>query len=451
MSLPCEVLQILDVLPLGVLVLSEDMSVQYWNRILVEWTGHAADQVVGRPVSDILPSLASSRYTGRIKQIFEGGPPVLFSPQLHPHLIPCGRAGGVKCIQQTTVTSLTHAGIVYAVVSVQDVTDLMLTARESRQLHQQALQEIAQREQAEVALQASAERVRAIVENTVEAIIVINQDGLIEEFNPAAVRIFGYQAAEVIGSNVKLLMPEPYRSEHDRYLEGHRKDGVSHIIGVGGDVTGRKKDGSTFPLHLSIGRMNIGGRLLFTGVLHDITAQKQLEEHLRTLSMRDGLTGINNRRSFDDTLEREWRRALRKQECLSLILMDIDFFKRYNDTYGHQDGDACLKAVTQALSGAVHRPGDLVARYGGEEFVILLPATPVAEAMRIAERIRLAVAGLAIPNSASEVASHVTVSLGVAGLVPLKEQDCATPVRHADLALYAAKAGGRNRVEVHQA
>lgn len=439
-------MELLDALPMGILVLSEDLVVRYWNRILADWTGLAPEQVVGRPVAEVVPSLAATRYLDRISPVFSGGPPVLFSPQLHPHLIPCSRADGAARIQQTTVTPLLLHGTNHALLSVQDVTDLVLTAKESRQLHQQALDEICRREQAEEALQAGAQRLRAIVENTVKAIIVINQAGIIEEFNPAAERIFGYGAEKVVGANVSLLMPEPYRSEHDGYLQRYLTGGESHIIGVGREVTGRRNDGATFPMHLAVGRMELGDRVTFVGVLHDITAQKQLEEHLRILSLKDGLTGIYNRRAFDESLEKEWRRGRRQHSALSLILLDIDFFKRYNDTYGHQVGDTCLKIVARKVAASVHRPGDLVARYGGEEFVVLLPETPLDEAQQVAERIRQAVAQLAIPHSSSEVAPVISISLGVAGMVPDRQHSSEALLQYADRALYGAKSNGRNRV-----
>ncbi len=439
-------LLLLDAVPIGVLVLSEQLLIRCWNRILADWTGVSSEQAVGRPVAELAPQLTTPRYLSRIRPVFAGGPPVLFSPQLHPHLIPCNRPDGAPRIQQTTVTPLSLDGTTHALLAVQDVTDLVLTARESRQLHQQALDEIRRREEAEEALQAGAQRLRAIVENTVEAIIVINQRGVIEEFNPAAERIFGYRALEVIGANVRMLMPEPYRAEHDGYLERYLTGGASHIIGVGREVTGRHKDGGTFPLHLAVGRMALGDGVAFVGVLHDITDQKRLEEHLRALSMRDGLTGIYNRRTFDEALEREWRRALRQGQPLGLVMLDIDFFKRFNDSRGHQAGDACLKAVAQSVASAVYRPADLAARYGGEEFVALLPETGPEEAARIAERIRQGVELLAIPHGASDVAPQVTVSLGTASIRPRADQDAAQLVNLADQALYGAKSNGRNRV-----
>lgn len=449
-AMPCtaspQTLHLLDLLPLGGLVLAEDLTVRFWNQALEEWTGISRDQVVGQPVGNVVPGLDSPRYLARIRPLFDGGPPVLFSPQLHPHLIPAVRPDGQQRIQQTTVTSILLDDVVHLLFAVQDVTDLVLTARESRRLHHQALLEIEQRKTAEAAQRESAERLRAIVDNAVEAIISINAECKIETFNTAAVRLFGYEPDEVIGKNVSLLMPEPDHSRHDSYVQRFLQTGQPHIIGIGREVRGRRKDGTVFPMRLAVSETPSNDGCHFTGIIHDITPQKQLEEQLRTLSLRDGLTGISNRRCFDEALEKEWRRELRQKEPLSLIMLDIDFFKRYNDHYGHQAGDTCLKTVAACLAASVQRPGDLVARYGGEEFVVLLPETSLQHAEQVAEQIRQNVLSLAVPHQASDAAQIVTISLGVAGLVPQAGFSSQQLLKMADQALYAAKAGGRNRV-----
>ncbi len=169
-------------------------------------------------------------------------------------------------------------------------------------------------------------------------------------------------------------------------------------------------------------------------------------QELRRLSAVDGLTGIANRRQFDETLAREWRRAARAERPLAVVLWDIDFFKQYNDVYGHQGGDACLKAVARALALEARRPGDRVSRFGGEEFAVILPDTDARGAAHIAERMRIAVVSLAIPHSGSAVARIVTASAGVASLVPQSEGTHDQLVQWADTALYEAKRAGRNRV-----
>ena len=176
--------------------------------------------------------------------------------------------------------------------------------------------------------------------------------------------------------------------------------------------------------------------------------KKQLEasnRKLQKLSMLDGLTGIANRRHFDDTLNTELANTLKKQSALALILIDIDYFKRYNDNYGHQGGDDCLIRVAKTLNNECKNAEDMAARYGGEEFVILLPDTTEDQAHGVAERIRKAVEDLHIEHQASDVAKHVTLSLGVSTTEPGVKMKAAALIEQADKALYKAKKSGRNR------
>lgn len=173
---------------------------------------------------------------------------------------------------------------------------------------------------------------------------------------------------------------------------------------------------------------------------------KRRGDLLETLSMRDGLTGIANRRRFDDCLGRAWRQALRSATPLSLIIADIDHFKAYNDTYGHLAGDECLRAVATTLAGALKRPGDLAARFGGEEFAMVLEDTSLNGAAHLAETMRQSVASLGMEHRDSSVASMVTITLGVATAVPRPGQGPEALLRLADYKLYEAKLAGRNRI-----
>jgi diguanylate cyclase (GGDEF)-like protein len=171
-----------------------------------------------------------------------------------------------------------------------------------------------------------------------------------------------------------------------------------------------------------------------------------LFEETQKKAVTDGLTELANRRQFDALLAQEWKRALRAKRSLALIMVDVDVFKKYNDTYGHTLGDKCLKQVAQILAKAGRRQNDISARYGGEEFALVLPNINLANAKRRAEYLRKKVEALRIPHQSSEISSTVTVSLGVAALIPTLNSDPATLINLADQALYKAKQMGRNRV-----
>jgi diguanylate cyclase (GGDEF)-like protein len=175
---------------------------------------------------------------------------------------------------------------------------------------------------------------------------------------------------------------------------------------------------------------------------------RRLTRELRQIATQDGLTGVANRRAFDQALAREWRLAERARQPLSLLMVDVDFFKRYNDHYGHQAGDECLKQLAKLLQTLSQRPGDLAARYGGEEFVLLLSDASWQGAEHVAQRLLQAVQALHLPHATSEL-GYVTVSVGLACQEPEAinpDLGCETLLHRADMALYEAKKNGRARV-----
>lgn len=175
---------------------------------------------------------------------------------------------------------------------------------------------------------------------------------------------------------------------------------------------------------------------------------KKYRDYLAEMAFIDGLTGIPNRRRFEEHLASEWQRGRRSETEMSLILMDIDQFKLYNDTYGHQSGDSCLTLVGQALAKSAHRPGDMIARYGGEEFVAVLPDTGKDGAIRMAETIRENMAALKIAHEPSEVSDYVTLSMGLVTWRISGDKDPKAMIEAADKALYVAKENGRDRYQV---
>ncbi|WP_297574368.1 diguanylate cyclase [uncultured Deefgea sp.] len=190
--------------------------------------------------------------------------------------------------------------------------------------------------------------------------------------------------------------------------------------------------------------------------IQDVTAsvirEQILQERaaeLHRFAYQDGLTGIPNRRYYEEKLAEEWRRAVRQKHPLSVLMIDIDFFKRYNDHLGHQQGDTCLQDIAKALQAALRRPTDIIARYGGEEFIVLLPATPMAGCITIAEQLLEAVRELERPHPDSP--HHIaTVSIGCASTTPNRDTEASVLIQEADLALYFAKQHGRNQLRDSQ-
>ncbi len=180
--------------------------------------------------------------------------------------------------------------------------------------------------------------------------------------------------------------------------------------------------------------------------LSDITQSKlkATTEKLNEISNIDALTGLYNRRYFDDALKKEWNSALRLKSSIVLIMIDIDFFKKYNDTYGHLQGDKCLKEVAEAIKNHAKRPRDIVVRFGGEEFMLLLPETKMDGAIRVAERILSGIENMKIEHSASPINQVVTVSIGVTSVIPDQNISVESVLEKADKALYTAKNDGRN-------
>ncbi len=222
------------------------------------------------------------------------------------------------------------------------------------------------------------------------------------------------------------------------------RESVDHAYEVGAS------DYVTKPIHWAVLRQRVRRLLEQSNLRIQLEAANQqlavVIEELRRLVSIDGLTQVANRRCLDEYLDQECRRSQRENNPISLVLCDIDFFKNYNDNYGHQDGDYCLKEVAQAISKCTNRPADLVARYGGEEFAIVLPNTDAEGAMNVALRATEIVRSLKLTHNFSKVANYVTISCGVATLFSFSEIQVVNLIKSADLALYLAKAEGRNCV-----
>ncbi|KQN70439.1 response regulator receiver modulated diguanylate cyclase [Duganella sp. Leaf61] len=290
-----------------------------------------------------------------------------------------------------------------------------------------------------------AERLRTIVNNMAEGLLIIEADGRIQFTNPACDKYLGYRENALAGSHISdLLNPlvaQEYLDYFSRYADA---PDVAHHHGTR-EVIIRHRNGSSVCMDLTLTPMYLR-QPLFIGLLHDITHHKQSEDALQRAAMVDPLTKIANRRHFDSFLEKEWQRSMRSGQPLSLVVLDVDHFKLYNDTLGHPAGDACLQQVAQAIASHAMRTTDLAARYGGEEFVLLFAETPADAARTLAEAIRAHIEALQIPHPRSTTSAWLTVSIGVATILPHQLDNTESLFVAADRAMYVAKENGRNQV-----
>ena len=298
--------------------------------------------------------------------------------------------------------------------------------------------------------QQQAERLRLIVDSMDEGLMVIEPSGRIQYTNPACDRYLGHVAGELAGSTLDdLLAPSVAQEYLDLFSQSVRDPSSPNSRGAR-EVLIRQRDGTLRAMDFTLTPMQ-GDQPLFVALLHDITHHKQSENALQRAALVDPLTKIANRRHFDSFLDKEWQRALRSSQPLSLIVLDVDHFKGYNDSLGHAAGDACLQQVAMALQSHALRATDLAARYGGEEFVLLFGETGFEAARALAETIRSHIEALNIPNPRSATSPWVTASLGVATIVPTQLDDIKEFFVHADRAMYAVKEDGRNAVRAVKA
>ena len=310
-----------------------------------------------------------------------------------------------------------------------------------------------------------ANHIQGIIDNTFDGIIIINQFGIVVSINSKVEEIFKIKTNDIIGKNVKSLMPEQYEVNHDQYLDNYVTTGKAQIIGIGQEVQGQRSDGSVFPMDLAVTEIESDTKeRMFIGIVRDITERKekekevedarenltkansQLEELIRT----DGLTSINNRRSFDEMIVAELNRAIRQINDIALLFFDVDFFKKYNDHYGHVEGDQCLIQIAQAAKEQFQRSGELVARYGGEEFAVIMPHTNIDIAYKAANKLVKRIADLKIEHVESTVSEYVSISIGVVSIKPHLNHTVKDLVEAADSALYDAKEKGRAQAVIFQ-
>jgi diguanylate cyclase (GGDEF)-like protein len=262
----------------------------------------------------------------------------------------------------------------------------------------------------------------------------------------------GYETAELMrGSarsrSIPIIFVTAARMDREHMFKGYDSGAVDYLFKPLEPQILKRKVGIFLELHRQRQQLEEKTRQLDAKILELEVLHKELEEKnvkLELLSSLDGLTGLFNRRYFDDNLLKEWKQASRDKTPLSLLIVDIDYFKNYNDCYGHLEGDICLRKVAQALYEALLRPTDIVARYGGEEFTAILPNTGSEGAIKVAQRMMDYVVELDIDHKDSSVADMVTVSIGASSVFPTGKLAVTSLLDRADKALYEAKENGRN-------
>lgn len=288
------------------------------------------------------------------------------------------------------------------------------------------------------------------LDSMVDACIITDATGIIENFNEITLQTFGYESHELMGQRIEILIPE---GEHKQHHADYMKSASMRkkVLFKGRELKAQKKDGSEISVEITVTPLSVNGQLKFVGIIHDITDRMKLMEQLgavllqlRNEATKDYLTGLMNRKAFFEHAEKVWSLAKRNHEPLCMLMLDIDLFKEINDTYGHNSGDRVLKGLAELFEHEC-RKEDLICRYGGEEFLILLESQPAKGAMEFANRIRQAVE-VAEMDIGEGVKIQITVSIGLVAVECDEIPSMKEMISLADKVLYQAKTNGRNQV-----
>lgn len=288
----------------------------------------------------------------------------------------------------------------------------------------------------------------ALMASGTDVVLRVADDGRTDYVSPSVTALTGWTPEDLISRQMDLIHPD------DVHVLGAIRDSLLHGTIEQRAATGRfrMRNGDYLWVEWNgrLMRGELGRKPALVVFMRDVSARVELERRLEELASTDGLTGLANRRAFDDALEQAWRRCVVEQGELSLVLLDLDHFKRLNDRYGHQVGDDCLRATAAAIRSSLRGPGDLAARYGGEEFGIILPGADMAAALRVAEAARQAICELRIPHQDNLAGGNLlSASLGTATALSRAGGTIKMPeglLQSADAAMYRAKRDGRNRV-----
>jgi diguanylate cyclase (GGDEF)-like protein len=479
---------LLDHIPIGVMVLRRDMSVVFWNSTLEEWTSIPRENIIGTNIANQFPNLQSPIYAVRLESVFGGGPPVVFSSQLHQYVIPAPFRNEQLRIQHTIVTAVPapNSDEFFALFAMQDVTELTQRIQEYRGMRDQAIQEATARQHAQEAehqqrvLAEALRDITAVLNSTLQLDEVLNHIlanvGRVIQYDLVDLMLVENGIARLVRSHRRdapdvgealpdlqleiantpnlrqmsetcqpLVIPEV--SVYPGWIDMPQTRWIRSYAGapiiIRGQVVGFLGKSSHTPGFFSKEQKPL--LQAFADQAAIAIANARLYAEVQRSSVTDELTGLYNRRGLFELGEREIERALRFNHSLTAIMFDIDHFKKVNDQYGHPIGDRMLRALADSCRQQI-RSVDIAGRYGGEEFVILLPETDKTSGAHTAERLRQVVAQTQLAVQ-SETRINVTVSLGVAVITP-KIITLSNLLACADKALYIAKQNGRNCVAV---
>jgi diguanylate cyclase (GGDEF)-like protein/PAS domain S-box-containing protein len=400
-------------------------QLQYVNRAYAAFYGKQSDEMIGRNLFEFVPQEHRLSLAEHLRHV-------------------CATKGSIEDENQVTLPGGEKRWLAWTNRALTD-SDGCVTAIHS------VGRDIQDRVLAEQRLHESEARYRMLAENSSDMVFQLDRDLVRRYVSPACRELLGYEPEEMLGVK-PLSMAHPDDAGRLELVFQTLKTGRATHQSIVNRI--RHRDGSWVWVEArfrAIRDSETGAMTGIIGAVRDISARKAVEDELalanrrlQILASQDGLTGLANRRAFDETLAKERLRARREQTILALIMIDVDWFKTFNDLYGHPAGDDCLRRVGGAIAGAILRPADLAARYGGEEFVVLLPNTDEDGAVMIGERIGNAIMELGIPHDAN-INGIVTVSAGVAAMAG-GEGTAETLVENADHALYRAKKFGRNVV-----
>ncbi|MFC4100220.1 diguanylate cyclase domain-containing protein [Paenibacillus xanthanilyticus] len=400
----------------------------HWNRGAERMFGYTAGEVAGQSLTMIMPERYRRAHEEGYARAAESGTSTVMNKLIEMYGL---RKNGTEFPLELTINNHDRTGFTLFIGIIRDVTVRKLVEKELRE---------------------SELRHRRLIELSPEAIVVVTV-GRIGFVNAQALRLIGASDEnDLIGREVL-----DFVHEEDRDAVRHALQNVTLESEPLENWDSRyiRMDGSLIDVEIAVAAIPYHDQVGVMLIVRDVTERKQAQMKLEAanqlltdLAVRDGLTGIANRRHFEERLTDAWAHAVQHETTVALLLCDIDFFKNYNDTYGHPEGDHCLKQVAQALEHAAAAAGEgaLAARYGGEEFVLLLPRGNLEAALRAAGTFRFGVAELAIPHSTSNADDYVTVSIGAASLRAVAGRDPGDLVNLADRMLYRAKQEGRNQV-----